>query len=110
MDKRRRRPLPDAVILKPLAFNLEEALQVESLFRPNLLIVNESGCKPGEVTFNSRDGAVNVLRFLRVWLDLPHTAYFFCCFIPGHVPCENEGAREIPKMSNPKLSSFGKQE
>lgn len=75
MDKRRGWPLPDAVILKPLAFNLEEALQVENIYRPNLLVINQNDYKPGEVTLPTRDGAVNVLRFLRVWLDLPHSVF-----------------------------------
>lgn len=75
MDKRRGRPLPDAVITKPLAFNLEEALQAENVYRPNLLAINQNDLKPGEVTLPLRDGAVNVLRFLRVWLDLPHSVF-----------------------------------
>ncbi|XP_060536994.1 uncharacterized protein LOC132708598 isoform X2 [Cylas formicarius] len=76
MDKRRGRPLiSDAVILKPLAFNLEEALEVESVYRPNLLLV-QSDLKAGEVTLTLRDGAVNILRFLHIWLDLPRNVYF----------------------------------
>lgn len=76
MDKRRGRPLPDAVILKPLAFILEEALHEENIYRPNLLAINQNDLKPCEVTLSSRDGAVNVLRFLRVWLDLPHSVFY----------------------------------
>lgn len=76
MDKRRGRPFPDAVMLKPLAFNLEEALQVENLYRPNLLAINHHNIKPGEVTLKSRDEAVQILRFLRVWLDIPHSVFF----------------------------------
>ncbi|KAL1492834.1 hypothetical protein ABEB36_011016 [Hypothenemus hampei] len=76
MDKRRDWPVPDAVILKPIAFNLEEALEVEHLFRPNLLAISQNDARPGDVTIESRDAAVNILRFLRVWLDLPHSVFF----------------------------------
>ncbi|CAG9759361.1 unnamed protein product [Ceutorhynchus assimilis] len=76
MDKRRGRPFPDAVILKPLAFNLEEALQVENLYRPNLYAMYQNDVRNGEVTLSSRDDAVNRLRFLRVWLDIPHFTFF----------------------------------
>ncbi|KAF7286959.1 hypothetical protein GWI33_002807 [Rhynchophorus ferrugineus] len=74
MDKRRGWPAPGATLLKPIAFNLEEALQVENIYRPNLTSVHDY--KTGEVTLSSRDGAVNNLRFLRIWLDLPHNAFF----------------------------------
>lgn len=75
--KRRGRPVPDAINIniKPLAFNLEEALAVESLYRPNLLVIQQD-IKPWEVTLNSRDAAVQNLRFLRVWFDVPHTIFF----------------------------------
>ncbi|XP_030748338.1 cyclin G [Sitophilus oryzae] len=76
MDKRRGRSLPDAMLLKPLAFNLEEALQVENIYRPNLASVSSADYKPGGVTLSSRDGAVKNLRFLRIWLDLPHNVFF----------------------------------
>lgn len=125
MDKRRGRPFPDAVILKPLAFNLEEALQVENLFRPNLLAINQHGLKPGEVTLNSRDEAVSILRFLRVWFDLPHSVFFsavsyldmflarmkvstlYFLFLYDAILLFVTGARKIFKMLNIKLSSFG---
>lgn len=74
MDKRRGWPVPDATLLKPIAFNLEEALQVENIYRPNLTSVHDY--KTGVVTLSSRDGAVNNLRFLRIWLDLPHNVFF----------------------------------
>lgn len=76
-SKRRGRPVPDAINIniKPLAFNLEEALAVESLYRPNLLVIQQD-IKPWEVTLNSRDAAVQNLRFLRVWFDVPHTIFF----------------------------------
>ncbi|XP_066158337.1 cyclin G [Euwallacea fornicatus] len=77
MDKRRGWPVPDAVISKPLSFDLEEFLQDENSFRPNLSAISENDIKHGEVNIMLRDGAVCVLRFLRVWLDLPHSVFFY---------------------------------
>lgn len=76
MAKRRGRPVPDAVLLKPLVFHLEEALQVENFYRPNLLSLLSNYQKPGEVKLSSRDEAVKNLRFFRVWLDLPRSVFF----------------------------------
>ncbi|XP_050314907.1 cyclin-G2-like [Anthonomus grandis grandis] len=73
MVKRRGWPCRDAVLLKPLVFNLEEGLQIEKVFRPNLSLIQQ---KPGEVTLASRDGAIDLLRFLRMWLELPHSVFF----------------------------------
>ncbi|CAH1153329.1 unnamed protein product [Phaedon cochleariae] len=74
-SKRRGRPLPDAINMKPIAFNLEEALAVEALYRPNLLVIQQD-LKPWEVSLNSRDGAVQILRFLRIWFDVPQNVFF----------------------------------
>lgn len=75
VSKRRGRPLPDAASVKPIAFNLEEALAVEIQYRPNLLVIQDD-LKPWEVNLQSRDGAIHVLRFLRIWFDLPHSVFF----------------------------------
>lgn len=75
VSKRRGRPLPDAANVKPIAFNLEEALAIEIQYRPNLLVLKDD-LKPWEVNLRSRDGAIHVLRFLRIWFDLPHSIFF----------------------------------
>lgn len=75
VSKRRGRPVPDAASVKPIAFNLEEALAVETQYRPNLLVIQDN-LKPWEVNLQSRDGAMQVLRFLRIWFDLPHSVFF----------------------------------
>lgn len=69
------RPTPDAINMKYLAFKLEEALAAEQSNKPNLLLIEEDR-KPWEVTIESRDGAVHILRFLRIWFDLPSTVFF----------------------------------
>nr|XP_023020763.1 cyclin G [Leptinotarsa decemlineata] len=74
-SKRRGRPLPDAINMKPIAFNLEDALAVETLYRPNLLVIQQD-LKPWEVTLNSRDSSVQILRFFRVWFDVPQTIFY----------------------------------
>lgn len=73
--KRRGRPLPDAASVKPIAFNLEEALAAETQYRPNLLVIQED-LKPWEVNLQSRDGAIHVLRILRIWFDVPQSVFF----------------------------------
>lgn len=74
-SKRRGRPLPDAASVKPIAFDFHEALAVETQYRPNLLVIQDD-LKPWEVNLKSRDGAIHVLRFLRMWFDLPHSVFF----------------------------------
>ncbi|XP_018569406.1 cyclin G [Anoplophora glabripennis] len=74
-SKRRGRPSPDAGNMKPIAFNLEEALAVENIYRPNLLVIQEE-LQPWEVTVSDRDRAVNILRLLRIWFDVPHNVFF----------------------------------
>ncbi|XP_056646521.1 cyclin-I-like [Diorhabda sublineata] len=77
-SKRRGRPLPgahDDTNIKPILFNLEEALAVESLYRPNLLVI-QNDIRPGEVTLKARDNAVRLLRFMKVWFDVPERAFF----------------------------------
>ncbi|KAG5892867.1 hypothetical protein JTB14_032591 [Gonioctena quinquepunctata] len=74
-SKRRGRPLPGAINMKPIAFNLEEALAVETLYRPNLLVIQQD-LKPWEVTLHSRDSSVQILRFLRIWFDVPQTIFY----------------------------------
>lgn len=74
-SKRRGRPLPDAASVKPIAFYFQEALSVETQYRPNLLVIQDD-LKPWEVNLKSRDGAIHVLRFLRIWFDLPHSVFF----------------------------------
>ncbi|KAJ8923526.1 hypothetical protein NQ315_010104 [Exocentrus adspersus] len=74
-SKRRGRPSPGAENMKPIAFNLEEALAVENTYRPNLLVIQEE-LQPWEVTVSDRDRAVNILRLLRIWFDVPHKVFF----------------------------------
>lgn len=62
--------MPDASI-KNITYKLEEALTNESQF-----ICNYSERKPWEVTMSARDGAVHVLRFLKVWFDVPQSVFF----------------------------------
>ncbi|CAH0562361.1 unnamed protein product [Brassicogethes aeneus] len=76
ISKKGSKPLPDAGNMKYLAFKLEEALAAEQLVcKQNLLLIQEDR-KPGEVTIASRDGAVHIFRFLRIWFDLPSTVFF----------------------------------
>ncbi|KAJ8934890.1 hypothetical protein NQ314_013170 [Rhamnusium bicolor] len=74
-SKRRGWPSPDALNMKPIAFNLEEALAIENTYRPNLLVIQQD-LLPWEVTLNDRDSAIHRLRFLRVWFDLPQSVFF----------------------------------
>lgn len=76
-SKRRGRPTPGAenMNMKPIAFNLEEALAVENIYRPNLLVIQDE-LQPREVTVSDRDRAVNILRLLRIWFDVPHGVFF----------------------------------
>ncbi|RZC40022.1 cyclin-G2 [Asbolus verrucosus] len=70
-SKGRSRPMPDASNIKNITYKLEEALANEDEF-----ICNYSERKPWEVTMSARDGAVHVMRFLKVWFDLPQTIFF----------------------------------
>ncbi|XP_072401834.1 cyclin G [Diabrotica undecimpunctata] len=61
--------------IKPLLFDLEEALSVENTYRPSVLAI-QYNVKPGEVTLMSRDGIVHLLRFLKSWFDTPEQVFF----------------------------------
>ncbi|KAJ8983072.1 hypothetical protein NQ317_007114 [Molorchus minor] len=61
--------------MKLIAFSLEEALASEQALRPNLLCIQQE-LLPWEVTITLRDRAVNLLRFLKIWFDVPHTVFY----------------------------------
>ncbi|KAK9751789.1 Cyclin, N-terminal domain [Popillia japonica] len=73
--KRRSRPVPDAINVKQIAYELEKALILEHKYKSNLLIAN-SDQKPGDVTLTARDAAVQSIRFLKFWLHLPSEVFF----------------------------------
>lgn len=72
-SKRRSWPIPDAESIKGITFRLDQVLKDE-------LEVAWGCCdderKPWEVTTSARDGAVHVLRFFRMWFDLPQEVFF----------------------------------
>lgn len=78
--KRRGRPVPDAINIKHIIFKLEETLSIENVDRPNLLLFeNERSDTNTVVTLPDRDRSVDLLKFLRVWFDLPQRVFFDAC-------------------------------
>ncbi|KAJ3639644.1 hypothetical protein Zmor_002989 [Zophobas morio] len=70
-SKGRSRPMPDAGNIKDITLKLQKALQSENQF-----VWNNSDRKSWEVTMSARDGAVHVMRFLKMWFDLPQAVFF----------------------------------
>lgn len=69
-SKGRSRPIPDASV-KKVAQRLEAAFIHEATVTKKY---NERNS--WEVTMQARDGAVHVMRFLKVWFDLPQNVFF----------------------------------
>lgn len=67
--------MPDAINIKNIVYELEKLLKLEEKYKPNLLIAYLDQ-QPGEVALSARDGAVQVMRYLKVWFDLPSNVYF----------------------------------
>ena len=63
--------MPDAGNIKDITLKLQKALQSENQF-----VWNNSDRKSWEVTMSARDGAVHVMRFLKMWFDLPQAVFF----------------------------------
>ncbi|KAL4705095.1 hypothetical protein ACJJTC_002743 [Scirpophaga incertulas] len=57
--------------IEALHATLNEYLLLEHKFQPRLCLPDDSELQKGEVTVGARDGAVHVLRCLKVWFDLP---------------------------------------
>ncbi|KAI8431375.1 hypothetical protein MSG28_015909 [Choristoneura fumiferana] len=86
----------DAMDMEQVYATLNEYLQMEHKFQPNLCLPNES--ENGEVTTGARDGAAHVIRCLKVWYDLPADVPIDAISLldrfltkmkvrPCHVPC-----------------------
>lgn len=77
-SKGRGRPIPDASNskknLKHIWYEIERALSLESKYKANLLVTNTDQ-QPDIVALPSRDGAVQILRCLKVWFDLPSIVF-----------------------------------
>lgn len=77
LSKGRGRPIPDASVsknAKNIYQELERALAQESKFKSNLMVTHADE-QPDAVALPSRDGAVQILRYLKVWFDLPSIVF-----------------------------------
>lgn len=77
-SKGRGRPIPDANIsrkvFKRIWYEIERALSLEKKYKSNLLVTHLDQ-QPDVVALPSRDGAVHILRCLKVWFDLPSVVF-----------------------------------
>lgn len=67
--------MPDAANNNSNISELKKLLKLEEKYKPNLLIAYLDQ-QPGEVALSARDGIVHLMRYLKVWFDLPSNVYF----------------------------------
>lgn len=87
LSKRRGRPVPDAIHLKPIAFKLEECIEIEQLFKPILQHFQKDRAS-WEVSLTSRDEAVKDLKFLRIFFGLPQSVFFSSVLLLDNFLCK----------------------